>query len=433
VAGGTIRLDSRRTRRTAVDRRADRLVAVVAMAIALAFLCAAVVAAFLPTSLRVGSWLPLHLALAGGASTAIVGVMPFFSAAFATTQPVDARLRWASLLAVTVGALVLPAGYVTGDFALAALGGGLFIVGMLVTAYATVVPVRRPLARSGGVVTLGYTISLLMVASGALLASLFLAGVPAVVGAWGGLRPAHAWLNLVGFVSLVIATTLLHFFPTVIGARIQDVRSAYLTVLGLAAGTALVAVGFAARSDWLVRAGAGAVLVGALALAVYAWQTWRTKSAWSGDEGWHRFAMGGLLSAIAWFEVGALTATVRLLAAGADPAAASADVLIGPLVPGWVGLAVLASATHLVPAIGPGDPAAHTRQRVLLGHLGGTRLLVADAGIASLALGIPASLHGLVVAGMLLAGLSLGGTAVLLVASVIAGLRSARRAGNLVA
>ena len=64
-----------------------------------------------------------------------------------------------------------------------------------------------------------------------------------MVGLWAYLKPAHAWLNLVGFVSLVIATTLLHFFPTVIGARIRRSRVAYATVIGLALGASLVALG----------------------------------------------------------------------------------------------------------------------------------------------------------------------------------------------
>ena len=428
-----IQLDGGPARRTAVDRRADRLVAMAAIALALAFLCAAAVTAFLPASLRLGTWLPLHLALAGGATTAIAGMMPFFSAAFATSQPVAARVRWASVAAVALGALLVAAGYVAATLWLAAVGGSAYLAGIYLTAYATIVPLRRPLARAGGVVTLGYAASLLLVAVGALLATLLLAGYLPVMQAWGNLRPAHAWLNLVGFVSLVIATTLLHFFPTVIGARILRVPSAYLTVLGLAIGTVLVALGFAIRSDWLARAGALTVLAGAVALAVYAGQTWRTKSAWTGDAGWHRFAMGGLLSAIAWFEVGALVATLRLVVAGADPAAATATAILGPIVPGWVGLAVLASASHLVPAVGPGDPAAHARQRQSLGRGAEVRLLAANAGIAALALGLPLGIHVLIAAGMILAGVSLGATAALLVAAVAAGLRSAHKGGNLVA
>jgi hypothetical protein len=334
---------------------------------------------------------------------------------------------------VALGALVVAVGYAGRSLGLGAVGGVAFMTGIALTAYATIVPVRRPLARRGGVVTLGYAAALLLVAAGALLATLFLAGVTPVLQAWGNLRPAHAWLNLVGFVSLVIATTLVHFFPTVIGGRILRTRSATLTVLGIAGGTVLVALGFATRSDWLARAGALAVLAGALALAAYAARTWRTKSPWTGDEGWHRFAMGGLVSAIAWFEVGALTATARLMVAGADPVAAGATAFLGPLVPGWAGLAVLASATHLVPAVGPGDPAAHAQQRHLLGRWAVTRLVAADLGVAALALGLPMGSDALLVAGLVLTSVSLGGTAVLLVAAVAAGLRNAHQGGNLVA
>jgi hypothetical protein len=427
-----IGLDRSGTRRGAVDRRADRLVAVVSVVVALAYLCAAVVAAFLPASLRIGAWLPIHLALAGGASTAIAGVMPFFSAAFAAAQPVAARIRWAALLSVAVGALAVTAGYVDGWLPIAALGGTLFMVGLALTAYATVAPTRRGLGPWGGAVTIGYVAALTMVVGGAFLGTLYMARWQPILEAWSVVRPAHAWLNLVGFVSLVIATTLLHFFPTVIGARMQRTPSAILTVAGIAAGSAVVALGFLQRSDVLVRVGAVLVLAGALSLAVYAARVWRTRARWSGDAAWHRFAIGGLVSAIVWFELGTFLATGRLLLAGADPAAATATVLVGPLVLGWVGLAILASATHLVPAIGPGDPAAHAAQRVLLGRGATARLVSADLAIALLALGLwPGVPEQLAVVGTGLAAISLGVTVALLLGAIGIGIRSASATGQL--
>lgn len=427
-----IGLDRPGTRRAAVDRRADRLVAVVAVVLALLFLCAALLAAFLPTSVRVGTWLPVHLALAGGASTAIAGVMPFFSAAFAMAQPADARLRWASLAAVAGGALLVTVAYAASWLPLAGLGGAVFMVGLALVAWSTVAPLRGGLGPRGGAVTVGYMTALGMVIAGALLGSLYMLRWEPLLEAWASLRPAHIWLNLVGFVSLVIATTLLHFFPTVIGARIQRTPSAFVTVAGIGGGSAAVAVGFLLRSDLLVRAGAVLVLAGAIALAVYAIQVWRTRARWSSDPGWHRFAMGGLVSAIAWFEVGMAIAAGRLVVAGADPAAATATVLIGPLVLGWAGMAVLASATHLVPAIGPGDPAAHTAQRRLLGWAGGSRVVIADVAILLLAVGLwPAGPEWLAGAGAILAGLALGASVVLLVGAIGMGIRSASATGQL--
>ena len=400
------------------------------IAIALAFLCLALASTLLPVGDRYGLWLPLHLAMAGAASTAIAAVMPFFSAAFATAQPVDARIRWASVAAVAVGALGLSVGFVWPAHQLAAVAGSLYLVGIGLTAFSTLRPVAGALGPSGGVVTWGYTAALIFVAIGGSLAVLRLAGVEAILSAWGGLKPAHAWLNLVGFVSLVIATTLLHFFPTVIGARIKRSRWAYACVAGLAAGAALVPAGLALELDLLARVGAVVSLIGAASLAVYAWETWRTRARWTGDRGWHVFAMGGLVSAIAWFGLGLTLAAGRILVAGADPTIGT-EVLVAPFTAGWMGLALLASATHLVPSVGPGGPHAHTDQRRLLGRGGAARLAIADLGIAALVAGATLGLPTLEAAGVLLAAVALLATTALIAVAVARGIADARRSDTL--
>lgn len=401
------------------------------IALALGFLGLALASALLSPSQRYGVWLPLHLALAGAASTAIAAIMPFFSAAIATAQPVSARIRWASIGAVALGALGVTFGWVWPAHGLAAIAGVLYLAGIGLTALATLRPLAVGLGPRGGVVRLGYTAALVFVAIGASLAILRLLGLEAVTSAWAWLKPAHAWLNLVGFVSLVIATTMLHFFPTVIGARIQRTPAAYATVIGLGLGAALVAAGYGLRSDLLARLGAGITLAGAAALGIYAVQVWRTRARWTSDRGWHVFAMGGLGSAVAWFGLGTLVATGRVLLAGVDPEAASSDVLVVPFTAGWMGLAVLASATHLVPSVGPGGPHEHARQRVLLGRSGTLRLVLADVGIAALVLGHPQDIALLTATGMVLVGATLAATAVLVAVAVGSGLRDAHRNGTL--
>src|ERR1019366_10769324 len=91
---------------------------------------------------------------------------------------------------------------------------------IVLTGIAALRPLGQGLCPSRGLVTQGYVVALAEVGLGASIATLYLAGWAPVVAAWARLMPAHAWLNLIGFVSLVIATTLLHFFPTVIGGRI---------------------------------------------------------------------------------------------------------------------------------------------------------------------------------------------------------------------
>lgn len=409
--------------RRPIDRSNDRLVAMLSIAAALAFLVTALAAAALPAGVRLGIWLPIHLAFAGGATTAIAGVMPFFSAALAAAPPMDIRLRLTALGGVAVGAIGVSVGVVVGYPLAAALSGVLYLAGVGLVAVATVRPLARGLGPARGLVTQGYVAALVTVALGALLAILNLAGVRPIVDSWPFIKVGHAWLNLVGFVSLVIATTLLHFFPTVVGARIVVRSTARLTVLGLAAGPALVAAGVSLRIDAIAWLGALLVATGAAGLTAYCVQTWQTRARWTTDAGWHAFSKGGLISAVLWFDVGIAIAAGRVLQFGDSPLGWSAPAVVAPLLVGWMGFAVVASANHLVPSIGPGDPVAHERQRRGLGRLALARLVAINLGVAALASGLPLGLDGLVTVGLVLTGIALLITTVLLLSAVADGLR----------
>lgn len=418
-----IDLGAHRRPSVAIDRSSDRLVALSGIGLALLFITAALVTTALPSAFRLGLWLPLHLALAGAAGCAIAGVMPFFAAAFAAAPPTDARLRFTALGAVATGALAASLGVSGRVPALSVAGGAAFVAGIMLTGIATVRPLGRGLGPSRGIVTKGYLIGLAEVAVGVTLSTVFLAGWPPLVDVWARLKPAHAWLNLIGFVSLVIATTLLHFFPTVIGARIARHPTAQMTIAGLAAGPPLVALGLTLRSDALAQAGAIAALAGSIALGAYAWRAWRRRAHWSTDREWHAFAMGGIISGLVWFQLGMLIAASRVLVSGAGPGSWSIEAVAGPLVIGWIGLTLVASATHLVPAVGPGDLAAHAEQRRLLGRGALLRLAAGNVGTLALSIGLPSGTPWLSAAGLVLIAIGLGSTALLIAFAVLIGLR----------
>ena len=389
------------------------------MVISVGYLASALVAALLPDAIRQGAWLPIHLALAGGATTAIAGVMPFFSAAIASAPPSDARLRLAAISAVAVGAAGISVGVVTSATTLAAVSGMLFIVGLGATLAATLRPLAAGLGPRRGLVTRGYIAALLEVAVGATMATLYLFRWPPIVDAWSHARVAHAWLNVIGFVSLVIGTTLLHFFPTVVGARIAAHRSAWVAVAGLAMGAPVVALGVLLSSDSVARFGALVLLTGAAGLSRYAWLIWRSRAHWTTNPGWHAFTMGGLISAIAWLDIGLLVAAGRVVMAGADPGAWSATLIVGPLVAGWIGLAVIASSTHLIPAVGPGDHSVHARQRQLLGRAGIARLVVIDVGVLGITAGMWLAIPTLAAFGLILAAVGFGASAALILSALL--------------
>ena len=400
-------------------RRADdRRVAVVAVVIAAGYLVAALVASVASAAgaALISPWLPLHLALAGGASTAIAGVMPFFVAALAAGPPAGRVLRMSAVALVAVGAgIVSLRGIVPAATVLPPIGGSIYLLGIGATALAVRNAGRAGLMMRRPIVTIGYTMALFNVAVGGLLATLMVAGWQPVLEHWARLRPAHAWTNLLGFVSLVIVATLLHFLPTVLGTRILPRRSAVIAVLGLAMGVPIVVVGL--LLGWAAVAGGGALLAlaGALAMALEAVLVVRDRGHWTSDPGWHRFASVGLLAGVAWFVLGVGLAAWLVLAYGASGDAWSTVVVGAPLVLGWVAQVLMASWTHLLPSIGPGGPVDHARQRAILGRVSAPRLLALNVGVALVAVGWPLGIGGAAMAGAGLVTVALLGTVALTV------------------
>jgi nitrite reductase (NO-forming) len=387
-------------------RRADdRRVAVASVVLAAAFLALAGLTAVARPLLGPGvsAWLPLHLALAGGATTAIAGVMPFFVAALAAGHPADVRVRTAAVGLVAAGALLVGARGVLPSLGwLPALGGLLYLAGIGMTALSVRGSGRAGLMVRRPVVTLGYTLALVNVAIGATLGTLAVAGWTPVVERWAALRPAHAWTNLVGFLSVVIVATLLHFLPTVLGTRIVPRRSAILAVLALAMGSPIVVAGLAAGWGTVAGGGAALTLVGAGALALEAARDARARGRWTTDPGWHLVAEVGLLAGVAWFVVGIALASWRVVAfaLGLAPDAWSTPLVGASLAVGWVVGVLIASWTHLLPSIGPGGPPEHAAQRRILGRAAGVRVVAFNLGVLLLAVGWPAGIPAVAAMGL---------------------------------
>jgi nitrite reductase (NO-forming) len=391
------------------DRRVDRRITWLGLATAIGFVIAAVTSLALPVDARLGTWLPLHLVLAGAAGTAIAAMLPFFVAALAVASPAPAALRTASLLLVSGGAVAGVLGRVAaggGIGFLAAVGAAAYVCGMAAVGLAAAFPLRRATGPRRPVTELAYAVGLIDVMVGVSLVALYVAGDGAVAARWPTLRVAHAWLNLLGFVTLVIAGTLVHFVPTVVGSRIRRRRSAGVAIACLVVAAPLTAIGYA-----LVPGGAGGVLVGlgvtaaitgALTLMAHGIRAWRDRAGWTSDMGWHAFTGGSLLIAPGWLLAAALIASVGIILHGADPVGWRLDQVGAPLVVGFVAQVLLGALSHLLPAVGPGSPEAHAAQRRILGRDGPVRLGGWNLGVALLTIGMVSAVDVVALAGLAL-------------------------------
>jgi hypothetical protein len=375
-------------------------------------------------------WLPLHLALAGAAGTAVAAMLPFFTAALAQVGPARPALRVGSVVLVAGGSVLAAAGMNSGTPAVAVVGGVAYVAGLLALAGSAFLPLRASIGSRLRLVHVAYAAALAQVGVGVLLATTMLAGWSPVAGAWSALKPAHAWLNVFGFVVLVVAASLLHLAPTVAGSRIRPRRSITVAITCLMSGPPLIALGYAMGWDVVGRAGAIVELVGATALVAHAAGVQRDRGAWTSDFGWHRFAGLSLLAGPAWLLVAVGIGAGRLVWLGTTPAAWSVGLIAVPLVAGGIGQILAGSWTHVVPAIGPGDQRAHAIQRRWLGQAALPRWLAWNAGVALATGGVLVEGDGLVaVGGLLLGGAFLAGLALLALSVTL----SSRRAPAAVA
>lgn len=402
-----------------VARSRDRELTIAGIAVAAGFLALSLLAALTSGG---DPWLPLHLALAGGASVAIAAVLPFFAASLVAVAPASERPRIAAIALVAIGAAGVTLGWRQGNLALAALGGAVYLAGMGMLLWMTIVLLRRALGAGRRIFQWLYGVAIGCVLAGATLTTLMLAGVPAIQASWATLRVSHAWLNLFGFVGLVIAATLIHFYPTVVGARIGQGRGFVAGIGALAAGPPTVALGFASGVWAVIVIGAALSVAGCLTLAWYAVDVLRRRARWTTDRDWHRFAIGSLTASIGWLVGAEVAAAIVAVSRGPGGAGWIGGVVALPLVVGAVVQVIAGSWTHLVPAIGPGDPVRHAWQRRVLGRFALVRLAAFQVGAGLLladALGWGSGVAGK--AGLVLVAGSMAVTLGLLVASLAGG------------
>lgn len=395
------------------ERTADRRVTAAGLWAAGGFLLLVIASAALPPNDRLGTWLPLHLALAGAAAQAIGAALPFFTASLLAGRPARWEVRAAVQVLLGTGAFAVSAGMAAHLPPVAAAGGVAFVSGIGLLACVAFLPLRHALGSRHSWVLAAYAAAFADVACGASIATLEVAGFGPVATGWAWLMPAHAWLNLLGFVSLVIAGTLLHLYPTVVGSRIARGLRMRAMVSGLALGASLVGLAYVLRADPIGRAGAATELVGTIALVAYVGGAWRVRGRWTGDLAWRRVAIGSLGAGVAWFAFAAGVAAGRVLLEGATPEAWSFEVVGAPLAAGWMAQSIVGAWTHLLPAVLGGSPRRHARQRRILGLAGAPRIVALNAGVAILTIGLagsssPATAAGaVVVAGSLILDLVL--------------------------
>jgi nitrite reductase (NO-forming) len=386
------------------------------------FLLASVLSGLLPVGALHG-WVATHLSLAGAATVAIGTFMPHFGVTLAGTRPEAWWLRLAGVVTLGMGMASVALGRPLLGTEVAGWGGVLVLAGIGITAWTTYAPMRSGLARRHPIVQVAYGVALADLAVGASLAVLFLFGSAPVTAAWVALKPAHAWLNVFGFVSLTVAGTLVYLYPTITGARIRPQPAMAIALAGLLAGAPLTAAGYAVGSRALALVGAGAVTAAAAGMLAYGVDTWRRRGTWARDRAWHDLSARHGLLAMAWFAATAAAGLGSIALDGVVVPGWTLGVLAVPLIGGWVAQVLVAAWTYLLPAVGPGSMEAKAHQRDILAVAGTWRAVAWNAGLLLLWPGLATLSWWLIAPGAVLFGAAALSSLALLARGLAVGLR----------
>ena len=358
----------------------------IAQTLARAWVVAAAASLLLPVRDRLEWWLPIHLALAGGAATAIAGAVPDFTAALTAGR--RRTCAWAPIALFSAGAALIAVGLPTGHDALIAAGGAAFSAGALALAALVWVTWRRAINRRHAPVVALYGFAALCPVAGAAIGALLGTGAIHDAATYLALQRAHVALNLAGFLCLTIVATSVLLTPTVLRVRAPAWRVG-ASLLACATGLVVAVAGLALGVRILGAIGAAAYTIGALLVLDGALRALRRRPTRP-----ERAAGAHLILSLAWLSIGGVLATIAV-SVGSDRLFVTVVVVLAL---GTVLQALVGAWSHLTPMAAPGGPEIH-RALLARADLGALWQVIAfNGGVAivlAATLGLPGSTVGL--------------------------------------
>ena len=342
------------------------------------WLAGAGAALLLPSSQRLGFWLPLHLALAGAVSVAIRGTMMSFASALTAAPGPGRSLTGAQFGLINAGVAFIALGYPNGSGALVAIGGACFVVAISLVLFAVAAAWRRGLNHRHPLPMVMYAVAACAVLAGGTLGALL--GSGAVHGpSFAAIRDTHLALNVLGWASVTIVATLITLLPTVLRIRIPR-WNAPAAAACMVAGVALLAGGLATRSRPVSAAGALTLFAAGIQVAVM------VARAISGPRTWPvPVTAKHMACAVAWFVCGGPALALACARGTFDAFVPLLEVIY---VCGWVLQTLVGSWLYLVPVGRPGGPGERRVWFTATEVGANTQVIVANAGLALLALSV---------------------------------------------
>nr|WP_239022368.1 hypothetical protein [Raineyella fluvialis] len=364
-------------------------------------------------------WLMVHLLLLGAVSNAIIVWSGYFTDAILRGTGDHGRRDTAILGLLNLGAIGVVAGLVADNRP--SLWIGATLVGLAAVAHAVTLAFRvRASLPARFTITVRYYVSAaLMLPVGAWLGTR-LAAVPDMGAEHARYLLAHLALNLLGWVGLTIAGTVITLWPTMLRTRADDAtvtvgRRAWWL---LAPSTVLLAAGSLAGLRWVAVLAALGYLAGLALIAVPLTREALAKRPYD-------FGTWSMLAGLLWW-AGCVAAvavdltTAKDLAAGVE----GLHALTGPFAAGFVAQVLFGALSYLLPVVVGGGPSIVRRTTAVADQASVARVVLANAAGLVFLLPVPSLVK---VTTSMTVYVVMAWTIGVLIATVITGVRRVRR------
>ncbi|MDT0156314.1 multicopper oxidase domain-containing protein [Microbacterium sp. ARD32] len=349
-----------------------------------------IIAAIAHRALPMPGWLMLHLLLLGAVTHAILVWSQYFAFALLRSRATEAdrRTQSARLILSNAGAAVVIAGVLWHSWPVTVVGAVALITAVAWHAISLLLRARRSMPGRFGR-TIRYYI-----ASAALLT------IGAGLGAWlargdgaANLVLAHAFLNVLGWIGLTVAGTVVTLWPTILRTRADEhaATGAARALPLMAAGVLIAAGGAVAELLPVVALGLLAYLAGLIIIGVSLFRAARRKAPRS-------FAALSVGMALVWWAgaVGMLAiGTIIAFADGAgfDALARLVHQVVPYLAAGFAAQVVIGALSYLIPVVLGGGPTPVRAGTTGFDAAGPLRVTVANAALAVCALPVSSTMR----------------------------------------
>ncbi|MGO2744979.1 multicopper oxidase domain-containing protein [Microbacterium sp.] len=342
-----------------------------------------VIAVLAHRSLPVPQWLMIHLLLLGAITHAILVWSQYFSFALLRSAATiaDRRTQNIRLMLANGGAALVFLGVPLGIWPLSIAGAALLIIAVIWHGVSLYVRAKRSMPGR-----FGRTIRFYIAAAGMLVIGAALGGWLAQGTDAPNLVLAHALLNVLGWIGIVVAGTVVTLWPTILRTRADESAAigAARALPLLAAGVLIAAAGAALNVSALLAVGLTAYFAGLVFIGVSLWRAARQAPPKS-------FAALSVGMALLWWAgcVAVLivgTIVVSIDGSGIAGLSPLFDQTVPYLVAGFAAQVLPGALSYLIPVVLGGGPTPVRVGTAAFDRLGVLRVSTANAALLVCAL-----------------------------------------------